>query len=55
MAAALASFFLSIVLIFIIPSVGILALLLTFIWVVIVFCVTIMGWRFRGSGKEPED
>ena len=52
MGFALAAFFVSIVLIFVAPSVGILALLLTFIWVVVAICVTILGWGFWGGKRK---
>ncbi len=44
MAVALAAFFVSIVLIFVVPPVGLIALPLTFIWVIVAFCVTVLGW-----------
>lgn len=54
MAVALAAFFVSIVLIFIVPPVGLIALPLTFLWVIIAFCVTVLGWGF-GRGKKSDD
>lgn len=54
MGIALAAFFVSIVLIFVAPPVGIIATPLTAIWVVIAFCVTVLGWTF-GLGKKPDD
>ncbi|MBT5571710.1 MAG: hypothetical protein HOJ90_10875 [Alphaproteobacteria bacterium] len=55
MAVALAAFFVSIVLIFVVPPVGIIALPLTFIWVIIAFCVSILGWGFRGGKRKSDD
>lgn len=54
MAVALAAFFVSIVLVFVVPPVGIIAVPLTLIWVVIAFCVTVLGWGF-GRGKKSDD
>ena len=51
MAVALLAFFVSIILIFVAPPVGIIAILLTTIWVVVAFCVTVLGWTF-GLGKK---
>jgi len=54
MTVALAAFFVSIVLIFVVPPVGLIALPLTFIWVIVAFCVTVLGWGF-GRGKKSGD
>ena len=54
MAVALAAFFVSIVLIFVVTPVGLIALPLTVIWVVVAFCVTVLGWGF-GRGKKSDD
>lgn len=54
MGIALAAFFVSIILVFTTGPLGLLALLLTSIWVVIAFCVTVLGWTF-GLGKKSGD
>jgi hypothetical protein len=54
MAVALAAFFVSIVLIFVVPPVGLIALPLTFIWVIVAFCVTVLGWGFGRGKKRPD-
>ena len=54
MAVALLAFFVSIVLIFVAPPVGIIATPPTAIWVVVAFCVTVLGWTF-GLGKKSGD
>ena len=51
MGVALAAFFVSIVLLFVVPPVGLIALPLSVIWVIVAFCVTVLGWGF-GRGKK---
>jgi hypothetical protein len=53
MGVALAAFFVAIVLLFVVPPVGLVAVPLTAIWVVIAFCVTVLGWGF-GRGKKSD-
>jgi hypothetical protein len=55
MAFALAAFCVSIVLIVVVPPLGFVALPLTFTWVLIAFCVTVLGWGFRGGKKKFDD
>ncbi len=54
MTVALAAFFVSVVLIFVVPPVGLIATPLTAIWVIVAFCVTVLGWGFRGSRKTDD-
>ena len=55
MTIALTAFFVSVVLIFVVPPVGIIATPLTAIWVVIAFCITVLGWGFRGGKNKSDD
>jgi len=55
MGIALAAFFVSIVLIFVAFPIGIVATPLTAIWVIIAFCVSILGWGFRGGKRKSDD
>lgn len=54
MGVALAAFFVSIVLIFVAPFVAVFAVPLTLIWVIVAFCITVLGWGFGGKKKSGD-
>ena len=54
MGVALAAFFGSIVLIFVAFPIGIVATPLTAIWVIIAFCVKVLGWGFGSKSKSDD-